>query len=62
MKKQWLAVPENETVGECYQRLVEAGYQVTGRREVPIFEDRDGEPVPVKQQIEFCVVVPKDER
>lgn len=62
MKKQWVPVKESETVSETYQRLQDEGYLIVGRREVPVFEERDGEPVPVKQQIEFCITMPKDER
>ncbi|MFC4355777.1 NETI motif-containing protein [Chryseomicrobium palamuruense] len=62
MKKQWVPVKESVTVSEAYQRLQDEGYLIVGRREVPVFEERDGEPVPVKQQIEFCITMPKDER
>lgn len=62
MKKQWVAIDENETVASAYDRLQQQGYQIVGRREVPIFEEKDGQPVPIRQQIEFCVTPLKDER
>ncbi|WP_342526254.1 NETI motif-containing protein [Chryseomicrobium sp. FSL W7-1435] len=62
MKKQWVAVNEQETVAAAYDRLQQQGYQIVGRREVPVFEEVKGEPVPVRQQIEFCVIEAKDER
>lgn len=62
MKKQWMAVGAEETIGEAYDRLQHEGFQIIGRREVPVFEEIDGQPVPVRQQIEFCVITPKDER
>lgn len=62
MKKQWVPVNENESISEAYERLQNDGYSIIGRREVPVFEEQDGVPVPIKQQIEFCVTVPKDER
>ena len=62
MKKQWVAIGENETVASAYDRLQQQGYQIVGRREVPVFEEREGLPVPVRQQIEFCVIPQKDEQ
>lgn len=62
MKKQWMAVEANETSGEAYERLQNEGFQIVGRREVPVFEEVDGEPVPLRQQMEFCVIRPKDEQ
>lgn len=62
MKKQWMAVEANETIGEAHERLQNEGFQIVGRREVPVFEEVDGEPVPLRQQIEFCVIRPKDEQ
>ena len=62
MKKQWMAVEAGETTGEAYERLQNSGFQIVGRREVPIFEEVNGEPVPLRQQVEFCVIRPKDEQ
>ena len=62
MKKQWVPVKEEETVSDAYQRLQDEGYVIVGRREVPIFTDQNGQPVHLKQQIEFCITMPKDER
>lgn len=62
MKKQWMAVEEGETIGEAYERLQNSAFQIVGRREVPVFEEVNGQPVPLRQQIEFCVICPKDEQ
>lgn len=62
MKKQWVPIKEEETVSDAYQRLQDEGYVIVGRREVPIFEEQNGQPVHLKQQIEFCIIILKDER
>lgn len=62
MKKQWVPVKEDETISEAYGRLQQEGYLIVGRREVPVFEDQNGQPVHLKQQVEFCITIPKDER
>ncbi len=54
MKKTvWFEVGENETVEKCLERMDKAGYMPAGRKEEPIFEERDGQPVPVRQLIKF---------
>lgn len=62
MKKQWVPIKEEETVSDAYQRLQDEGYVIVGRREVPIFAEQNGQPVHLKQQIEFCITILKDER
>ena len=53
MKKEtkWFEVQENESITECIERMSEDGFQVTGRREEPLFAEIDGKPVPVRQLI-----------
>ncbi|SES41733.1 NETI motif-containing protein [Psychrobacillus sp. OK032] len=53
MKKEtvWFEVEENESIGACIERMEQQGFQIAGRKEEPIFEEVDGQPVPVKQLI-----------
>ena len=53
-KKQiWFEVQENETIEQCLERMKKEGYMPIGRREEPIFHIVDGEPVVLRQKIEF---------
>ena len=55
MKKKtvWFEVEENETIDDCLQRMQNEGYMPTGRREEPLFQEVDGEIVPIRQIIQF---------
>jgi NETI protein len=50
-------VQENETIGDCLDRMKEAGYMPVRRMEKPVFEEKkDGgktDVVPVRQTIVF---------
>ncbi|MCM3088083.1 NETI motif-containing protein [Bhargavaea ginsengi] len=52
-KTVWYEVQEGETIGQCLERMQKEGYMAAGRKEEPVFEERDGEPVPVRQRIRF---------
>lgn len=52
-KTVWFEVEENETISECLERMEKAGYAAVGRKEEPLFEMRDGNPVPIRQIIKF---------
>lgn len=52
-KTVWFEVGEGESIDECLQRLAAAGYRVAGRMEEPIFAEKDGEYVPIRQVIKF---------
>ena len=49
----WYEVQENETIEQCLQRMKQDGYMALGRKEEPIFEMVDGEPVVLRQKIQF---------
>lgn len=49
----WFEVGENETITECLDRMKAAGYAAVGRKEEPLFEEVNGEPVPVRQIVKF---------
>ena len=55
MKKKtvWFEVEEHETIDACLERMKNEGYMATGRREEPLFQEVDGEIVPVRQIIQF---------
>ena len=55
MKKKtvWFEVGENESIDECLERMKKDGYMPMGRREEPVFQEVDGEIVPVRQIIQF---------
>jgi hypothetical protein len=55
MKKKtvWFEVAEHETIDECLVRMKTEGYMPSGRREEPVFQEIDGEIVPVRQIIQF---------
>ena len=49
----WYEVEENETIDECLERMKKDGYMPVGRKEEPIFEEVNGEPVYLRQKIQF---------
>lgn len=55
MKKKtvWFEVAENERIDDCLKRMQEEGYMPTGRREEPVFQEVNGEIVPIRQIIQF---------
>ncbi|MDS9473164.1 NETI motif-containing protein [Sporosarcina pasteurii] len=52
-KTEWFEVEEGEKVEDCLERMAAAGYTVAGRREEPLFQEVDGEVIPVRQVIQF---------
>lgn len=61
-KKQiWFEVQENETIEQCLDRMKENGYMAMGRREEPIFHMVDGNPVVLRQKIEFKGIIMNNE-
>ncbi|MFD1031437.1 NETI motif-containing protein [Metaplanococcus flavidus] len=52
-KTIWFEVGEDETMEDCLERMKKEGYMPAGRKEEPLFEDRDGIPVPIRQIIKF---------
>jgi len=52
-KTVWFEVMENESIDDCLQRMINEGYQLAGRKEEPLFEEVNGQPVPVRQIIKF---------
>lgn len=52
-KTIWFEVQEHETMEECLNRMKQEGYIAVGRKEEPLFEEINGEPVPVRQIIKF---------
>ncbi|QMT18305.1 NETI motif-containing protein [Planococcus maritimus] len=52
-KTLWFEVQEHETMEDCLNRMKEEGYMAVGRKEEPLFEEVNGEPVPVRQIIKF---------
>ncbi|MCM3711459.1 NETI motif-containing protein [Sporosarcina luteola] len=52
-KTVWFEVGEGETIDDCLQRLAAEGYRVAGRMEEPVFMEKDGEYVPIRQVIKF---------
>lgn len=52
-KTVWFEVEEGEGITDCLQRLTDAGYSVAGRKEEPIFEEVDGQYIPIRQVIKF---------
>ena len=50
---KWFEVQEDESISACMDRMKQLGFQVVGRKEEPIFEEVNGEPVPVKQLIKL---------
>ncbi|ANU16534.1 hypothetical protein BBI11_05470 [Planococcus maritimus] len=52
-KTLWFEVQEHETMEDCLDRMKREGYMAVGRKEEPLFEEVNGEPVPVRQIIKF---------
>ncbi|MGN7478286.1 NETI motif-containing protein [Solibacillus silvestris] len=52
-KQVWFEVEENETIEQCLERMKKDGYMAVGRREEPVFEEVNGEPVYLRQKIQF---------
>ena len=52
-KTLWFEVQEHETMEDCLDRMKREGYMAVGRKEEFLFEDVNGEPVPVRQIIKF---------
>lgn len=52
-KQQWFEVQENETIEQCLERMKQEGYMAAGRREEPLFHIVNGEPVVLRQKIQF---------
>lgn len=52
-KTVWFEVAEGETIEECLERMIMAGYTPAGRREEPLFGEVDGEMIPIRQLIKF---------
>lgn len=49
----WYEVGQEETMEQCLERMKAEGYMAAGRKEVPLFEEIDGHPVPIRQIIKF---------
>lgn len=52
-KTIWFEVQEHETMEDCLNRMKQEGYTAVGLKEEPLFEEINGEPVPVRQIIKF---------
>lgn len=52
-KTLWFEVQEHETMEDCLDRMKQEGYMAVGRKEEPLFEEINGEPIPVRQIIKF---------
>lgn len=52
-KTVWFEVGEQETVEHCLARMKKEGYTPSGRKEEPLFEERNGEVIPIRQIIKF---------
>lgn len=52
-KTVWFEVGENETMEACLERMKAEGYMAVGRKEEPLFEEIDGQPVPIRQIVKF---------
>ncbi len=52
-KTIWFELQENEEIEDCLKRMEKEGYQVVGRKEEPLFEEREGEFIPIRQIIKF---------
>ncbi|TWT02955.1 NETI motif-containing protein [Planococcus sp. CPCC 101016] len=49
----WFEVEEHETISECLERMKAEGYAAVGRKEEPLFEEINGQPVPIRQIVRF---------
>lgn len=52
-KTVWFELQENESIEECLKRMEQEGYQIAGRKEEPLFQEVDGEFLPIRQIIKF---------
>lgn len=52
-KTIWYEVKTDETIEECLKRMADDGYTVAARKEEPLFEEVNGEFLPIKQVIKF---------
>lgn len=52
-KTVWYEVGENETIAQCLERMKTDGYMAISRKEEPLFEMQNGQPVPIRQLIKF---------
>lgn len=59
-KTMWFEVKEDETVEACLNRMAAEGYTVAGRREEPLFQEVNGEVVPIRQIIKFKGILQED--
>ncbi|MCM3758461.1 NETI motif-containing protein [Sporosarcina aquimarina] len=60
-KTVWFQVEEHETISDCIDRMKAAGYVPAGRKEEPLFEERDGKYVPIRQMIQLKGVLADSE-
>lgn len=60
-KKMWFEVKQNETTEDCLARIAAARYEVTGRKEEPLFAEIDGQIMPVRQIIKFSALLINEE-
>ena len=49
----WFEVEEHESITECLDRMKAEGYAAVGRKEEPLFEEINGQPVPIRQIVKF---------
>lgn len=59
-KQVWYEVQENETIEQCLERMKKDGYMPFGRKEEPVFEEVNGEPVYLRQKIQFKGILPEE--
>lgn len=52
-KQVWYEVQESETIEQCLERMKKDGYMPFGRKEEPVFEEVNGEPIYLRQKIQF---------
>lgn len=52
-KTVWFEVEENETIDQCLERIAASGYMIAGKKEEPVFQEVDGEIIPIRQMIRF---------
>lgn len=49
----WFEVEEHESISECLERMKAEGFAAVGRKEEPLFQEVDGQPVPIRQIVKF---------
>lgn len=49
----WFEVEEHESISDCLDRMKAQGYAAVGRKEEPLFEEINGQPVPLRQIVKF---------